>query len=92
MTKPSTSADRMRRARERKRAGSNIVSFEVGHDAAAALERLGWISEGSCSDQKAISAGIVTLCEQALSQGLRPGVTGHDDDLDEDYELIDFDP
>jgi hypothetical protein len=62
----SASAERMRRARERRRLGTRMVVLELYSADIAALVRLGWIASADC-DRPALEAGFCDFVNQSLA-------------------------
>ena len=66
----SPSAERMRRARHRKRQGAVVVNFLIGADAIETLIELGWLDPDGRGDSNAVAIAVVKLAAHAL--GLAP--------------------
>ena len=72
MMLPTTSAERMRRLRERRREGAVVVSVEIEPEAIAELQRLGWLAPWQRSDPEAVADAVLALESRAIGIGLRP--------------------
>ena len=67
----TTSAERMRRLRERRREGAVVVSVEIEPQAITELTRLGWLAPWQRSDPEAVADAVLDLGARALTRGLR---------------------
>ena len=61
--RPTSSAERQRRHRERRRAGLRVVQVEVNQEAIARLIALGWLSEVEARDRKCVQAALGDLID-----------------------------
>lgn len=66
----STSAERMRRCRERQRAGTVLVRILVPGDAVSDLSALGWLPPGSPA--KAVPAALTAMLNMAFDVRVAP--------------------
>ena len=62
----------MRRYRQRKKAGTVCVGFEIEPDAIAALVDLGWLPAGDAAEARAVTAALLNLAGKALVTRLSP--------------------
>ena len=62
----SASAERMRRARERRRHGTRVVMIELYGPDITALARLGWMASANC-DREALQTSFCAFVNQALA-------------------------
>jgi hypothetical protein len=69
----SRSAERMRRARNRKRQGAAMVNFLIGADAVRSLIELGWLVPERRGDRDAVRSAVIQLAARALALRIRPG-------------------
>lgn len=67
----STSAERMRLLRERRREGAVVISAEIEARAIDELQRLGWLAPWQRSDPEAVADAVLDLGARALTRGLR---------------------
>src|SRR5437763_1091744 len=72
-THPSPSAQRMRRARHRKREGDVVVSLVIDAAAVQNLIELGWLNPERRGDRGAVIGAMGALATRALATHLRPG-------------------
>src|SRR5262245_33301091 len=88
----STSTLRMRRCRDRQRAGSRVVMIELYYDDLDGLTALGQIDDPDGLDQRALAAAVadyLTHCirrdcrARDVSQGSLPGVASYADDSED---------
>jgi hypothetical protein len=70
---PSAGAERMRRARHRKRQGGVMVNFLIGADAIETLIELGWLDPERRGDRNGVAGAIVGLATRTLALRTRPG-------------------
>jgi hypothetical protein len=68
----STSADRMRAYRLRRRERCILVQLDITADGAHALQSLGWLIPAGARDTTAIANAILALAGAVLTKGLRP--------------------
>ena len=66
-----TSALRMRRCRDRQRAGSRVVTIELYYDDLDGLAVLGQIANPDDLDQRALSAAVADYLTDAIRRDLR---------------------
>ncbi len=78
--RPLPAAEKQRRYRERKRAGSRIASTEISSDVIEGLIRHGWISAEEAKDPSALGAALADLadcyCDGRLARPEVESVTG----------------
>ena len=72
VTKRSTSAERTKAYRARRRAGSVLTTIEVSAAGIAELSRLGWLSSNRAHDSVAIADAVLALAGDAAGKGIRP--------------------
>jgi hypothetical protein len=71
MTAKSTSTDRMRRHRARKRRGAVRVALDISSEGIGELARLGWLDAKRVDDPAAVGNAILAIGGAALRRGLR---------------------
>ena len=67
----SASAERMRRARERRKRGARVVMIELYGPDIVALAQLGWMASADC-DREALGASFCAFVNQALALRVTP--------------------
>ena len=60
---PMSPAERMRRHRERRRAGLRVVQVEVNQEAIARLIALGWLSEVEAQDRSRVITALENIID-----------------------------
>lgn len=70
MTAKSTSADRMRRHRARKRRGAVRIALDISPEGIRELARLGWLATGG-RDPRAVARAVLGIASKAAILELR---------------------
>ncbi len=61
--RPTSSAERQRRHRERRAAGLRVVQVEVNQEAIARLISLGWLSEEEAQDRSHVITALENMID-----------------------------
>ena len=61
--RPTSSAERQRRHRERKRRGAAVYQVEVAQEAKGGLIEGGWLDEAEARDRKSVTAALEDLID-----------------------------
>ncbi len=61
--RPTSSAERQRRHRERRRAGLRVVQVEVNQEAITRLIALGWLSEVEAQDRSRVTTALENMID-----------------------------
>ncbi|HKM73912.1 MAG TPA: hypothetical protein VJX94_28260 [Stellaceae bacterium] len=73
----TSGAERMRRARDRRRQGNVIVNLELGPNMTTDLVALGWLAEPDHADKGAIARALTGLVERAVQSRVTPPTGSH---------------
>ena len=68
----STSSERTRIHRERRRAGSTLIRLIISAEGANELVRLGWLCANLARDPVAVADALLAIAGDAAGKGLRP--------------------